>query len=145
LHSLALLGVLCYVRKWLLIRYVDIEVFGLPKVLADSSKKHAPKKKSSSICHYLGVNVILLSVKKSLIRRTSNWHYFDPRCSVIFTHTYQIDTQRFFFGWGYNSPSVRMNAEISETIRARVLGLSMQIFELPGQHKFISAWCKKGL
>jgi len=46
--------------------------------------------------------------------------------------------------WTLRSP-VQMNAEISENIRARVLGLSMQIFELPGQHKFISAWCKKGL
>jgi len=38
--------------------------------------------------------------------------------------------------------SVRMNAEISETTKARKLGLGMQIPELPAQRKFISARCK---
>jgi len=32
-----------------------------------------------------------------------------------------------------------MNAEISETIKATVLGLGMQIPEIPAQHKFVSA------
>jgi len=35
-------------------------------------------------------------------------------------------------------PSVRMSAEISETIRATILGLGMQIPEIPEQHKFVS-------
>jgi len=34
-----------------------------------------------------------------------------------------------------------MNAKISETIRARVLGLGMQIPELLAQRKFVSAAC----
>jgi len=33
-----------------------------------------------------------------------------------------------------------MNAEISETIRARVLGFGMQMSELLVQRKFVSAW-----
>jgi len=37
--------------------------------------------------------------------------------------------------------SVRMNAEISETIRARLLRLGMQIPELLTQRKFVSAMC----
>jgi len=36
-------------------------------------------------------------------------------------------------------PSVRMNAEILETIKARVLGLNMQVLGLPVQRKFVSA------
>jgi len=35
-------------------------------------------------------------------------------------------------------PSVRMNAEVSETIRATILGLGMQIPEIPAQRKFVS-------
>jgi len=38
-------------------------------------------------------------------------------------------------------PSVRMNAEISETIQATILGLGMQVPEIPAQRKFISAEC----
>jgi len=38
-------------------------------------------------------------------------------------------------------PSVRMNAEMLETIRARMLGLSIQIRELSAQGKFVSAGC----
>jgi len=38
-------------------------------------------------------------------------------------------------------PSVRMNAEISETIRAIVLGLGVQILGLPAWRKFVSAGC----
>jgi len=38
-------------------------------------------------------------------------------------------------------PSVRMNAEISETIQATILGLGMQIPEIPAQRKFFSAKC----
>jgi len=38
-------------------------------------------------------------------------------------------------------PSVRMNAEISETIRARLLTLGVQIPELLTQRKFVSAMC----
>jgi len=34
-----------------------------------------------------------------------------------------------------------MNAEISETIRARLLGFGMQIPELLAQRKFVSAAC----
>jgi len=34
-----------------------------------------------------------------------------------------------------------MNADISKTIRARVLGLGMQILGLPAQRKFLSAGC----
>jgi len=34
-----------------------------------------------------------------------------------------------------------MNAEISETIRARLLGFGMQISELLAQRKFVSAGC----
>jgi len=34
-----------------------------------------------------------------------------------------------------------MNAEISETIRARLLGIGMQIPEIPAQSKFISPAC----
>jgi len=34
-----------------------------------------------------------------------------------------------------------MNAEISETIKARGLGLGMQILGLPSQRKFVSAGC----
>jgi len=37
--------------------------------------------------------------------------------------------------------SVRMNAEISETIRARLLRFGVQIPELLTQRKFISAEC----
>jgi len=38
--------------------------------------------------------------------------------------------------------SVRMNAEILETIRARLLGFGMQIHELLTQSKFVSAACQ---
>jgi len=38
-------------------------------------------------------------------------------------------------------PSVRMNAEISETIRATKLGLGMQIPEVSAQRKFVSEMC----
>jgi len=38
-------------------------------------------------------------------------------------------------------PSVRMNAEISETIRARLLKFGMQIPKLLTQRKFVSAEC----
>jgi len=38
-------------------------------------------------------------------------------------------------------PSVRMNAEISETIRATILGLNMKISKIPAQRKFVSAEC----
>jgi len=38
-------------------------------------------------------------------------------------------------------PSVRMNAEISETLRARQLGLGMQIPKFLTQRKFVSAGC----
>jgi len=38
-------------------------------------------------------------------------------------------------------PSVRMNAEISETIRATILELGKQIPEIPAQPKFVSAMC----
>jgi len=38
-------------------------------------------------------------------------------------------------------PSVRMNAEISETIQATIQGLGMQIPEIPAQRKFFSAMC----
>jgi len=34
-----------------------------------------------------------------------------------------------------------MNAEISETIRATILGLGMQIPEIPAERKFVSAGC----
>jgi len=34
-----------------------------------------------------------------------------------------------------------MNAEISETIQATILGLVMQIPEIPAQRKFVSAEC----
>jgi len=34
-----------------------------------------------------------------------------------------------------------MNAEISETIGATILGLGMQIPEIPAQRKFVSAMC----
>jgi len=34
-----------------------------------------------------------------------------------------------------------MNAEISETISAKILGFGMQIPEIPAQRKFISAMC----
>jgi len=34
-----------------------------------------------------------------------------------------------------------MNAKISETIRATILGLGMQIPEIPAQRKFVSAMC----
>jgi len=37
--------------------------------------------------------------------------------------------------------SVRMNAEISETIRATILGLGMQIPEIPAQRKIVSEEC----
>jgi len=35
----------------------------------------------------------------------------------------------------------RMNADISETIRATILVLGMQIPEIPAQRKFVSAGC----
>jgi len=38
-------------------------------------------------------------------------------------------------------PSDRMNAEISETIRAGMLGLAMQILEIPAQRMFVSSGC----
>jgi len=38
-------------------------------------------------------------------------------------------------------PSVRMNAEVSETIGATILRLGMQIPEIPAQRKFVSAMC----
>jgi len=38
-------------------------------------------------------------------------------------------------------PSVRMNAKISETIRAMLLEFGMQIPELLSQRKFISPGC----
>jgi len=34
-----------------------------------------------------------------------------------------------------------MNAEISENTRATILGLGMQIPEIPAQRKFVSAGC----
>jgi len=34
-----------------------------------------------------------------------------------------------------------MNAEISETIEDKILGLGMQIPEIPAQRKFVSAMC----
>jgi len=34
-----------------------------------------------------------------------------------------------------------MNAEISETIQAAILGLGMQISEIPAQRKFVSEEC----
>jgi len=34
-----------------------------------------------------------------------------------------------------------MNAEISETIQGTILGLGMQISEIPAQRKFVSAEC----
>jgi len=37
--------------------------------------------------------------------------------------------------------SVRMNADISETIQPTILGLGMQIPEIPAQRKFVSAEC----
>jgi len=37
--------------------------------------------------------------------------------------------------------SVRINSEISETLRARLLGFGMQIPELLAQRKFTSAGC----
>jgi len=37
--------------------------------------------------------------------------------------------------------SVRMNAEILETVKARLLGIDMQIPELLTQRKFVSAGC----
>jgi len=39
------------------------------------------------------------------------------------------------------SVTVRMNAEISETIGATILVLGMQIPEIPAQRKFVSAMC----
>jgi len=36
---------------------------------------------------------------------------------------------------------LRMNAEISETIGATILGLGMQIPEIPAQRKFVSTMC----
>jgi len=38
-------------------------------------------------------------------------------------------------------PSVRMNAEITETIGATVLGLGLRLSEIPAQRKFISEMC----
>jgi len=38
-------------------------------------------------------------------------------------------------------PSARMNAEISETIKARLLRFGMQIPELLTQRKFVLAMC----
>jgi len=38
-------------------------------------------------------------------------------------------------------PSIRMNAEILETIRAGLLGFGMQIPKLLAQRKFVSAGC----
>jgi len=38
-------------------------------------------------------------------------------------------------------PSVRMNAEISETMRVTILGLGTQIPEIPAQRKFVSVEC----
>jgi len=38
-------------------------------------------------------------------------------------------------------PSVRMNAEVSETIGARLLRFGIQIRELPTQRKFVSEMC----
>jgi len=35
-----------------------------------------------------------------------------------------------------------MNAEISETIKANILGLGMQISEIPAQRKLVSAGCQ---
>jgi len=35
-------------------------------------------------------------------------------------------------------PSVGMNAKISETLKATKLGLSMQILEIPTQHKSVN-------
>jgi len=38
-------------------------------------------------------------------------------------------------------PSVRMNAEISETMQATILVLGMLISEIPAQRMFVSAEC----
>jgi len=38
-------------------------------------------------------------------------------------------------------PSVRTNAEISETMRATILGLGMQIPKIPAQRQFVSEMC----
>jgi len=37
------------------------------------------------------------------------------------------------------SLSVRMNAVISKTIKAAILGLGMQILKIPAQRKFVSS------
>jgi len=39
-------------------------------------------------------------------------------------------------------PSVRMNAEISETMRVTILGLGTQIPESPEQRKFVLVECR---
>jgi len=36
-----------------------------------------------------------------------------------------------------------MNAVISETIKAAILGLNMRILEIPAQHKFVSSVCQE--
>jgi len=41
----------------------------------------------------------------------------------------------------YVCSSVRMNAEISENKQATILGLGMQIPEIPAQRKFVTAEC----
>jgi len=38
-------------------------------------------------------------------------------------------------------PSVRMNGVISETIKAAILRLGMQILKNPAQRKFVSSLC----
>jgi len=45
-------------------KYICSESGSLDESIQPCPSVRTPKKKSSSICHYLGVNVILLSVKK---------------------------------------------------------------------------------
>jgi len=62
---------------------------------------------------------------------------------IIMQHIYVYSL--FYIRSSHVRPSfclyVRMNAEISETRRPRVLGFGMQIPELLMQHKFLSAGC----
>jgi len=53
----------------------------------------------------------------------------------LITITSRIDLHMFV------CPSYRMNAVISETIKAAILGLSMQILETPAQRKIVSSVC----
>jgi len=57
------------------------------------------------------------------------------------THKQNLKRTHICYGSYYTRYSQSMNAELSETIQATILGLGMQIPEIFAHRKFISAEC----